>query len=264
MNLSEKIKAKLKSIPNEPGCYMMRDRDGKIIYVGKALSLRKRVQSYFRNATLQSGSPKLRSLVNSTCDLDYVVVRNEAQAVLTEGRLIKDYKPYYNVSLKDDKRFILLRIDQRRPFPRIEVCRIKRDADATYFGPYASAAAARATLDFVEKKFGLRKCTPARPDEENYKHCINDIVRYCSAPCIGKVSQEEYRHRVEEACAFLRGERPEHLKQLRSEMQEASDKLQFERAAALSGFCASMDIVNPAQRDAVVLILALPSSSPSL
>jgi len=233
MSLPEKVREKLRDIPDKPGCYMMRDRRGRIIYVGKASSLKKRVQSYFRQATFRGASPKLKGLISSVHDLDYVVVRNEAEAVLTEGRLIKDYKPRYNVSFRDDKRFLLLRADERDPFPRLRLCRIKRDDSAAYYGPYASSAAARATLDFVEKRFGLRKCTTRIPGEEAYKHCIDDIIRHCSAPCVGKVTKEEYFEKFTEACAFLRGQRPKYLKELGEAMEAASASLEFERAAVL-------------------------------
>ena len=233
MDLPEKVKARLRDLPDEPGCYLMRDRQGRIIYVGKAVSLRKRVQSYFRRAALRSASPKVRGMVKSVADIDWIVVRNEAEAVLTEGRLIKEYKPYYNVSFRDDKRFLLLRADAARPFPRLRLGRIRQNDGALYFGPYASSHAARATLDFTEKRFGLRKCAPEIPDAETYRHCINDIVRYCSAPCVGKVAQAEYRRRFDEACAFLSGERPAYLKEVREKMEQASSAMDFERAAAL-------------------------------
>ncbi len=149
MELPEKVRQKLLDVPDKPGCYLMRDRRGRIIYVGKALSLRKRVKSYFREATLRRGDPKLRGLVKSVCDLEFIVVRNEAEAVLTEGRLIKEYKPRYNVDFRDDKRFLLLRAVPTEPWPRFRLVRIRRDDDAHYFGPYASSGAARATLVFV-------------------------------------------------------------------------------------------------------------------
>ncbi len=233
MNLPDKLKEKLRRLPDKPGCYMMRDSSGRIIYVGKAASLRKRVMSYFRDATLRRGSPKLRGLVRSVRDLDYIVVRNEAEAALTEGRLIKDYRPRYNVSFKDDKRFLLLKACPDHELPLFELCRIKRGDGAVYFGPYASSAAARAALDFVEKTFGIRKCAPMVPDETTYQHCINDIVRFCSAPCVGKVSAAEYRQRFEEACAFLRGERREYLSQMKERMEKAAAETRFEDAAAI-------------------------------
>lgn len=241
MDLPDKVKRRLRELPDEPGCYVMRDGRGEIIYVGKAASLRKRVQQYFRAGTLRSADPKLRGLIRSIRDLEYVVVRNEAEAVLTEGRLIKEYRPRYNVSFRDDKRFLLLWADPADPYPRLKLCRIKKDQPLIYFGPYASSAAARATLDFVEKKFGLRKCEPKVPDDETYRHCINDIVRYCSAPCIGRVTAEEYRARFDEACAFLRGERIGYLKELREAMEAAAQELDFERAAALRDTLLKLD-----------------------
>lgn len=232
MNPAEKIRKRLADLPDAPGCYLMRDGQGKIIYVGKAGSLRKRVQSYFREASLRSGSPKLRGMVKSIADIEWIVLRNEAEALLTEGRLIKEYKPYYNVSFRDDKRFLLLRADASEPWPMFKLNRIRRDDGALYFGPYASSPAARAALDFIEKKFGLRRCIPRIPDADTYKHCLNDIIRFCSAPCVGKVGAEEYRARFEEACAFLRGQRPQYLKELRAKMEEASAAMDFERAVA--------------------------------
>jgi excinuclease ABC subunit C len=233
MDLPDKVKEKLRDLPDAPGCYLMRDARGRIVYVGKAASLRKRVGSYFRRATLRSADPKLRGLLKSVADLELVVVRTEAEAALTEGRLIKDYRPRYNVSFRDDKRFLMLRGDATEPLPVLKLRRLRRPDAAAYFGPYASAAAARVTLDFVEKRFGLRKCAPREPDAETYRHCINDIVRFCSAPCVGRVTPEAYRQRFEEACAFLRGERLAPLADLRARMEEAAKALDFERAAAL-------------------------------
>jgi excinuclease ABC subunit C len=233
MNWPENILKKLKELPDAPGVYLMRGREGAIIYVGKAASLRKRVQSYFRESTLRKAEPKIRGLIRSIKDFDVLVVRSEAEALLTEGRLIKEYKPRYNTLFKDDKRFPLLRTDLNQPFPKFELCRIDKRDGALYFGPYTSGLAARAALEFVEKRFGIRRCRPTRPDEETYKHCHDDIIRQCAAPCVGKVTPEEYRARVETACAFLRGERPEFIREIRAQMQAAAAEHKFEEAAAL-------------------------------
>lgn len=233
MQWPENIRKKLKQLPDAPGVYLMRGREGAIIYVGKAASLRKRVQSYFRESTFRRADPKIRGLIKSVKDFDILVLKSEAEALLTEGRLIKEYKPRYNSFYKDDKRFPMLKIDLRKPFPKFERCRIDKKDGADYFGPYASAAAVRAALEFVEKRFGIRQCRPTRPDADTYKHCNNDIIRLCAAPCIGKVTSEEYRGRVETACAFLRGERPEFIKEIRTEMEEAAVDHRFEEAAAL-------------------------------
>lgn len=229
----ENIRKKLKELPEEPGVYLMRGRNGAIIYVGKAASLRKRVQSYFRESTYHRAEPKLRGLIRSITDFDVVVLKSEAEALLTEGRLIKEHKPRYNTLFKDDKRFPLLRVDLRKPFPAFELCRIDKNDGAVYFGPYTSGLAARAALEFVEKRFGIRQCRPERPDAGTYAHCHNDIIRQCSAPCIGKVSPEEYGERVQTACAFLRGERPEYIKEVRIQMEAAAAEHRFEDAAAL-------------------------------
>lgn len=211
----------------------MRDRRGKIVYIGKATSLRKRVQSYFRTSTWVRADPKLRGLIRSVDDFDIVVLRNEAEALLTEGQLIKDYKPRYNVDLRDDKRFLMLRIDLGEPWPQFKAVRIRKDDGALYLGPYVNSVATRVAMDFVEKKFGLRKCAPRNPDATNHKHCINDVVRFCSAPCIGRITREAYLGRVSEACAFLRGETPALLASMRESMEEAASGHRFEEAAAL-------------------------------
>ena len=230
---SSALRDKLAALPDKPGCYLLRDRKGTIIYVGKAVSLRRRVQSYFRPSTLRDAPPKLRSMINSVADLETVTVRNEAEALLTESSLIKQYRPRFNIVLRDDKRYLALRADPRDPVPRLATCRILRDDHALYFGPFPSAAVVRTVLDFTEKRYGLRKCAPIRPDAETYRHCINDIVRFCSAPCIGRVSPEEYRARFDEACAFLRGERLGVIEEVKVQMQAAADAHDYEKAAAL-------------------------------
>jgi len=233
MTLSKNLRDKLAALPDKPGCYMMRDRKGTIIYVGKAVSLRRRVQSYFRPATLRDASPKLRSMVKCVADLEVLAVRNEAEALLTESALIKQYRPRFNIVLRDDKRYLALRADPHDPVPRLTTCRIVRDDNAFYFGPFPSAAVVRTVLDFTEKRYGLRKCKPIYPDAETYRHCINDIIRFCSAPCVGRVSPEEYRLRFDEACAFLRGERLGVIEEVKAQMQAASDAHDYEKASAL-------------------------------
>ncbi|NLD90101.1 MAG: excinuclease ABC subunit UvrC [Lentisphaerae bacterium] len=231
--VSDKVKAKLASLPDQPGVYLMRNRQGRIIYVGKAASLRRRVSSYFHRHTFSKAEPRLRGLIRSIDDLDFIALKSEAEATLTESRLIKDYRPRYNVLLKDDKRFLLLRANLNEPFPRFAAVRLRKDDGARYWGPYASSAAAWASLEFIEKQFGLRRCAPRVPGPEDHRHCLNDIVRYCAAPCIDKVSPEQYRERVLTACAFLNGERREFLDQLRQQMAAAAREMKFEKAAAL-------------------------------
>ncbi len=212
---------------------MMRDRDGKIIYVGKASSLRKRVQSYFRAHTRRTAPPKIQSLIGLIADFEAVTVRSEAEAALMEGQLIKAYRPHYNTLWKDDKKFLNIRVDVQHPFPRLATCRIRQRDGALYFGPYTNGRAAATAVEFLERRFGIRRCRPRLPDAVAYRHCHNDLIASCSAPCVGKVSAEAYRKRVEEACAFLRGERMEMIRELRAAMKSAAADRRFEDAAGL-------------------------------
>lgn len=232
-SVPEKVKVKLAALPARPGVYLMRNRQGRIIYIGKAASLKARVSSYFRRGTFAKADPKLRGLIRSIQDLDFLVLKTDAEATLTESRLIKEYRPRYNVSLKDDKRFLLLRVNLNDPFPRFDAVRLRKEDGARYWGPYASSAAAWVSLEFLDKQFGLRRCSSRVPGPEDHRHCLNEIVRYCSAPCVGKVTPEQYRERVRLACEFLDGERREFLEPLRQQMRAAAADMKFERAAAL-------------------------------
>lgn len=231
--MNEVLRRKLQDLPDKPGCYLMRDRSGKIIYVGKAVSLRKRVQSYFRRSTFLKAPPKLRGLINSVEDLDVVVVRNEAEALLTEGQLIKDYKPRFNVVFRDDKRYLAIRAEHHLACPRFAECRIVRDDGDEYFGPYPSSTVVRTVKNFAERHFGIRQCTVAHPDEDTHRHCLNDRIASCSAPCIGAISPEEYRARFEKACAFLRNGDEKVVTEIREAMVAAAAAQDFERAARL-------------------------------
>lgn len=233
MGIPDRLREKLRQLPDKPGCYLMRDRGGRIVYVGKAVSLRKRVQSYFRATTMRRADPKLRGLLHSVEDVEWVTARTEAEAILTEARLIKEYKPRYNVDFRDDKRFLLLRADPAQRFPVFKPCRIRKDDGVAYFGPYTSSNSARAALDFVEKRFGLRRCQPVIPDATTRRHCLNEIIRYCCAPCIGKATEQDYRERFVEACLFLDGKRPRYLEEMKTAMREAAAAHSFEKAAAI-------------------------------
>jgi excinuclease ABC subunit C len=209
----------------------MRDRRGVIIYVGKAKNLRRRVLSYFRPGA--DHAPKVRSMVNTVADLEFMTVKNEAEALLTEASLIKKYKPHFNILMRDDKRYLALRANPDDPFPAFRTCRIVRDDGAFYFGPFPSALVVRAAKDFVEKRWGLRGCTALAPDSETHRHCHADVVRYCTAPCEGRISMAAYRERFDEACAFLRGERPQIIVELVEQMKAAAARQDFLKAARL-------------------------------
>ncbi|MEZ5383982.1 MAG: excinuclease ABC subunit UvrC [Prosthecobacter sp.] len=225
--------AKLRDVPHTPGVYVMRDRLNRVIYVGKARDLRKRLSNYFTPARSKLADIKTRALIASIWDFDLHTVRNETEALLLEGQLIKDFRPRYNVSFRDDKRFFLVRVQFSDELPRLSLTRLKKDDGARYFGPFAHSGALRTTLNWLNKKFGLRVCRPLRPGEQDYKHCSNDIIKNCSAPCIGRVSPEEYRQRVQQACEFLDGKSKDLVQALEEEMQKAAARLDFEKAAQM-------------------------------
>ena len=230
----------LRDMPHKPGVYVMRDRLGHVIYVGKARDLRKRAGSYFMPSRKFSADLKTRALMDSVWDLEYHTVRNEAEAVLFEGRLIKEFRPKYNISFRDDKRFLLVRVDTSEPLPRFTLTRLKKEDGARYFGPFAHAGALRATLEAMKKRFGLRSCRPAEPGEADFKHCLDHVIKNCSAPCIGKVDRAEYLRRVEAACEFLEGQSRGMLDQIESEMKAAAERTDFEKAAQLRNLLADL------------------------
>ncbi|MFT5409294.1 MAG: excinuclease ABC subunit C [Verrucomicrobiales bacterium] len=225
------FQAKLRDVPHKPGVYLMRDRLDRVIYVGKARDLRKRLSSYFMPSRKRTADLKTRALIQSIWDFDIHVVRNEPESLLLEGKLIKEFRPKYNVSFRDDKRFLLLKVHLAERFPRFQLVRMKKEDGAKYFGPFPHSSAVRMTLEFINRTFGLRTCRPAVPGEHNYKHCNDDVIRNCSAPCIGEVDEAQYKERVEQACAFLDGNSKEHLAEIETQMIEASERLDFEKAA---------------------------------
>ena len=209
----------------------MRDRRGVIIYVGKAKNLKRRVSSYFRPGAKHA--PKVRSMVDTVYDFEFMTVKNEAESLLTEASLIKKHKPRFNILMRDDKRYLALRADASAAWPRFSCCRIVRDDGARYFGPFPSAPVVRVAKDFVEKRYGIRECEAIVPDADCHRHCLADVIRTCSAPCLGKISAADYRARFEEACAFLEGKRPAVLAEVEEKMRAAAAKGDFEQAARI-------------------------------
>jgi excinuclease ABC subunit C len=225
--------ALLRDVPHQPGVYLMHDRLGRIIYVGKAIDLRRRLANYFQPARSRLTDLKTRALIRSIWAFEYHTVRNESESLVLEQKLIKEYRPKYNVSFRDDKRFLLLKVNVDEPWPRFHLTRMKKDDGARYFGPFAHSGSLRATLDWLHRKLGLRACRPLVPDENDYRHCHNDIIRNCSAPCIGRITRDDYMQRVQQACDFLDGRAREHLKEIEADMLAAAAELDFERAADL-------------------------------
>lgn len=218
-------------VPTDPGVYVYRNRSGKVIYVGKAKNLRRRVASYFQPSRSRTADPKLRSLINSIFYFDVYPVKTESEALLLESRLIKEYSPYYNVMLRDDKRFLLIAIDSGEPFPRAILTRIRKDDGRLYFGPFPCAAAVRQTIRYLSAFHGVRMCTPRIPDADTLKHCMDSIIRTCSKPCNATVSPAEYRQRVEAMTSALRGDIRDVERRLVEEMKSLADKQKYEEAA---------------------------------
>jgi excinuclease ABC subunit C len=220
---------KLTNLPSRPGVYLMRDKAAKVIYVGKAKDLRARVRAYFNNADERS---QIAFLVRRIEDIETLVTANDKEALILENNLIKQYKPRYNIRLKDDKSYLSIKVTTQHAWPRIHATRkIIKDGNR-YFGPFSSAVAARETIDIIEKHFLLRNCT-----DHNFKNrsrpCLQYQIKRCWAPCVVPVSNEAYREQVRQAMLFIEGRQHELVAELKQRMQEKSAALEFEAAAKL-------------------------------
>jgi len=222
------LRPKLRDLPHKPGVYLMRDRFRRVIYVGKARDLRKRVSQYFMASKRRTADLKTRALLDSVWDLEWHTVRSEPEALLLEGRLIKEFRPKYNVSFRDDKRFLMVKVDLAEEWPRFRLARFKRDDQARYFGPYANAGALRQTLHFMRKRFGILTSGYGVPGEKELKSSAFQVLMK-----LNQFAVEAYRERVLEACEFLDGQSRELLAELEVEMRKAAERLDFERAAEL-------------------------------
>jgi len=233
MAVSEHIRKKLETVPHKPGVYLHKDRFGTVIYVGKALDLRKRVSQYFQSSRRLGWDLKFNALVEAICDFDFHVVRSEPEAFLLEGKLIKEFHPRYNVSFRDDKRFLMLKVNLNDPIPNFTFTRFRKDDGARYFGPFSNSGALRSTLALARRQFNLRGCRVFAPGEADYKHCLYAHLKYCTAPCVGNVTREQYLEQVRAACDFLEGQCREMQGQLEVEMKKAAASQDFEKAAGL-------------------------------
>ncbi|HEX5746803.1 MAG TPA: excinuclease ABC subunit UvrC [Archangium sp.] len=228
--MDAKLEAKLESLPTEPGVYLMKDRRGEIIYVGKAINLRNRVRSYF---TRTGDTRAFVSLLDQFLgDIETVLVHNEKEALLLENELIKKHKPRFNVLLKDDKQYISLRLDRTQAYPRLEVVRKYEKDGARYFGPYSSASAIRETLRIINRYFHLRTCTD-HVLANRKRPCLLHQIGRCPAPCVYPVPEQHYRKSVDEVVLFLEGKAGELVDGLRSRMKQAAGELKFEEAARI-------------------------------
>ena len=279
MPVAGDIRRKLGTVPHKPGIYLMRDRFGTVIYVGKARDLRKRVSQYFQPSRRMSWDLKFKALTEAIHDFDCHVVRSEPEALLLEGKLIKEFHPRYNISFRDDKRFLMLKVNLNDPIPRFTLTRLKQDDGARYFGPFPDSSGLRSTLALVRRQYHLRGCRPLTPTGRDYKHCLYAHLKYCTAPCIGNVSREQYLEQVTAACDFLAGQCEEMQGQLTDQMQKAATAQQYERAAELRDLLAdlrqttkkvsrfdrvpySLPLALDSQKDLAELALALGLSAP--
>ena len=231
--VTEAIRKKLSAVPHKPGVYLHKDRFGTVIYVGKALNLRKRVSQYFQSSRRNSWDLKFNALIEAICDFDVHLVRNEPEALLLESKLIKEFKPRFNISLRDDKRYLMLKVNLNDPIPNFAFTRLKKDDGARYFGPFVSSAGLRNAVALAQKQFNLRGCRVFTPGEADYKHCLYAHLKYCTAPCVGNVTREQYLEQVKAACNFLEGQCREMQDQLEGEMKKAAAAHDFEKAADL-------------------------------
>lgn len=218
------LKQKIAAIPDRPGVYLMKNADARVIYIGKAASLKKRVGSYFSK---RYGSAKQMAMVEKIADIDHILTDSEAEALILEAALIKKNKPQYNVSLRDDKNYPLLKIINE-DFPRLSVVRRKLDDGAAYFGPYTDAKLLRQAIKILRKIFPYCTCRPFPK-----KPCLNYDIGLCPAPCIGKISQNDYAKNIENIRLFLEGKDEELLDKMASEMRRHAKEQNFEQAKDL-------------------------------
>src|ERR1041384_2383161 len=233
MTVAENIRKKVSGLPHKPGIYLMKDRFGTVIYVGKARDLRKRVSQYFQPSRRMGWDLKFRAFVEGSHCFDFHLVRSEPEALLLEGKLIKEFHPRYNVSFRDDKRFLMLKVNFNDPIPRFTLTRLKQDDGAKYFGPFPNSGALRSTLALVRRQYHLRGCRPLTPTERDYRHCLYAHLKYCTAPCIGNVTRDQYFEQLQAACDFLEGQCEEMKEKLEEEMKKAAGAQDYERAAEL-------------------------------
>jgi excinuclease ABC subunit C len=229
--IPESVASRLPHLPDGPGVYLWKAGDGKILYVGKAKRLRSRVRSYFGQDHYES--PKTRHLVNQIADLETIVVPSEAHALILEANLIKEYRPRFNIALRDDKSYPYIKVTVQEAFPRVYVTRQLQNDGARYFGPYTDVGAMRRALNVVKRIFTVRSCNYDMPREMPERPCLDYAIKRCKAPCILAQSQQDYRSMIDEVLLFLDGKPGEVVRHIRERMDLAAESLDFERAAEL-------------------------------
>ena len=236
------IEEQLKILPDKPGVYIMHDADDKIIYVGKAVNLKRRVKSYFRKTDKTERIKRMVSLIDH---FEYIVVDNEAEALILECNLIKKNRPKFNVLLKDDKTYPYIKIDIKSDYPNVTITRKIINDGSKYFGPYANPGAAKEMLDFIKQKYKIRQCKNFRSET---RACLNYHINRCLGPCMGYVSKEDYRKQIDEIIDILDGKVDKVLKELEKQMIEESSKMNFEQAAYIRDRMLAIQRVNEKQK----------------
>ena len=225
--IADKLRKKIDELPRRPGVYLMKDPQKEIVYVGKAKDLWARVRSYFQESS--DAERLITRQIAQVDDVDVVVTASEKEAMLLENNFIKQFHPKYNVNLRDDKSFVSIKIGRTEPWPRPVITRRLKDEGALYFGPYASAKAARATLRVIYDLFPLRRCS-IRECRQRARPCLYGQMGKCSAPCCSDVSEEEYGRLIDQVVMFLRGKTEDLMERLRAQMEDASARQEFEKA----------------------------------
>lgn len=236
------IEEELKKLPKNPGVYLMKDKDDNIIYVGKAVNLKNRVSSYFRKTNKTNRILKMVSLIDH---FEYIVVDNEAEALILECNLIKKNRPKFNVLLKDDKTYPYIKIDIKSEYPNVAITRKVQNDGSKYFGPYANPGAAKEMVDFIKQKYKIRQCKNFKSNE---RACLNYHIKRCMAPCVGFVKREEYMKQIDEIIDLLEGKTNKILKYLDKQMKEAVEKLEYEKAAEIRDRMAAIERASQKQK----------------
>ncbi|WP_066644790.1 excinuclease ABC subunit UvrC [Christensenella timonensis] len=246
--MNKKLEKKIKNLPQNPGVYIMRDVDGKVIYVGKARVLKNRVSQYFRKEAQKY--TKVAAMVSHIDDFEYIITDTELEALILECNLIKKFRPYYNILLKDDKHFPYVRVDLREDFPRFTVVRKVKDDGAKYYGPFIAAHIIRDVLDQIGRLYPLRSCNNdiARMIARGERPCLNYEMGRCIGPCTGRVSKEEYGELVKEVISVISGSNNALKKEMVRKMEKAAEELNFEQAALLRDRLALIDRIREKQR----------------
>ncbi len=236
------IEEELKKLPDKPGVYLMKDKDDKVIYVGKAVVLKNRVRSYFRKTNKSARIEKMVTLIDH---FEYIVVGSEDEALVLECNLIKKYRPKYNVLLKDDKTYPYIKVDVKSDYPSVTMTRKVLNDGAKYFGPYPNVSAAKEMVFFIKEKFQIRQCRNFRNKD---RACLNYHIKKCLAPCMGYVTKEEYRKQIEQICMLLDGKVDDIIKKLENEMKAHSKNMEFEKAAELRDRIMAIERVTEKQK----------------